>query len=415
MVSRGFRNTWLIFKHEYLKRVRTRSFLITTAMMPFFMAVIVGLPALAGRTARAEVQHVVLVCENPKLAVPVQESIYRATKGTYQVTIDSAASNAERARLLGELNANHIDGYIWMDSASIASGDVTYARRNVGDLMGQQTVRAAISSALSHQRLAEKGVSTADSDRMLKGIDLDAVMVGGGKERRDRSLAALLTVFLIVLVLFVTLLSYGVMVMRSVMEEKTSRVMEILLCSATAEELMGGKILGVGAVGLTQVVAWAAMGFLLASPQVPGGVSLHIPSSFIAYFLLFYLLGYVLYSAMFAAVGAAFNSTDEAQQWTFVIISPLIVAATLMTPVAVSPNSGMAVVASMIPFCAPVLMYLRIVAERPPAWQILLCVLLLIITTIGALRVAARVYRVRILMYGKRPTLRELLRWLRYA
>jgi ABC-2 type transport system permease protein len=415
MVSRGFRNTWIIFKHEYLKRVRTRSFLITTSMMPFFMAVIVGLPALAGRTARAQIQHVVLVCADPKLAGPIQESISRATKGTYQVKIVGDASAAQRERLLGDLNANRIDGYIWMDSDALASGDVTYARRNVGDLMGQQTVRAAISEALSHQRLAEKGVSLADSDRMLKGIDLDAVMVGGGKERQDRSLAALLTVFLIVLVLFVTLLSYGVMVMRSVMEEKASRVMEILLCSATAEELMGGKILGVGAVGLTQVIAWAAMGFLIASPKVPGGASLHIPSSFIAYFLLFYLLGYVLYSAMFAAVGAAFNSTDEAQQWTFVIISPLIVAATLMTPVAVSPNSGMAVVASMIPFCAPVLMYLRIVAERPPAWQILLCVLLLIITTIGALRVGARVYRVGILMYGKRPTLREMLKWLRYA
>ena len=154
---------------------------------------------------------------------------------------------------------------------------------------------------------------------------------------------------------------------------------KILLCSATPDELMSGKILGVGAVGLLQVVTWATIALAFAAPRSRVPMAGHvIPLSLMIYFGIFYLLGYLLYSAMFAAVGAAFNSTDEAQQWTFAIISPLIFACTLITPVAAAPNSSLAVITSLVPFCSPVLMYMRLAVESPPKWQIALCFAILV-------------------------------------
>jgi ABC-2 type transport system permease protein len=239
---------------------------------------------------------------------------------------------------------------------------------------------------------------------------------GGGSGDVSRDATAIVTVLLLATGLFITLLSYGVMIMRSVLDEKASRVIEVLLCSATPDELMSGKILGVGAVGLAQVVIWGTIGLAFAAPRGRVPMAGHvIPLSLMIYFAIFYLLGYLLYSALFAAVGAAFNSTDEAQQWSFALISPLIFACTLITPVAAAPNSTLAVITSLIPFCSPVLMYMRLAVESPPIWQIALCFTILVATIYVVQRIATQIYRVGILMYGKRPTLREMARWLSYA
>ena len=408
----ALRNAWIIFKHEYIQRVRTRSFILTTLLLPAFMGLIVAIPAASTMRETTRPRHLVLACSDTDLATLIRNTVESNTKGVYHVAVDPEVNAAERARLLKQLSAGRIDGYIWMDSDAIAHGKVIYARRDGSDFLGQQLVRGAISAALTRQRLAQHGIAPAEAESMLQGVQLDAVGVGTGKEKQGPGLGAIVAVIVLVMVLFVTLLSYGVMVMRSVLDEKTSRVMEILLCSASAEELMTGKIAGVGAVGLTQVIIWGALGFALGGPHISG---IRLAPSAVLYFAAFYVLGYLLYSAMFAAVGAAFNSTDEAQQWNFIIISPLILASTLMSPIASAPSSTLAIVFSMIPFCAPVLMYLRIVLAPPPLWQIALCIALLLATTWIALEISARVYRVGILMYGKRPSVREIMKWLRYA
>ncbi len=250
---------------------------------------------------------------------------------------------------------------------------------------------------------------------MLQGAEVELTLTGANGDRVSRDAAAIVTVLLLATMLFITLLSYGVMIMRSVLDEKASRVIEVLLCSATPDELMSGKILGVGAVGMLQVTVWGVMAIAMAKPPSHAPGAHVVPLPLMIYFGIFYLLGYLLYSAMFAAVGAAFNSSDEAQHWTFVIISPLIFACTLITPVAAAPNSTLAVITSLVPFCSPVLMYMRLAVERPPAWQIGLCFALLIAAIYVVQKIATQIYRVGILMYGKRPGIREMFRWLSYA
>jgi ABC-2 type transport system permease protein len=413
----GLRNTWIIAKHECFKRIRTRSFLMTTFLMPGFLAFLIGVPAVLGARANHENQRIVLACPSDDLAQLIRERLRSNSTNAYQVTIDNDVSDAERKRLEGDLDANRLDGIIWIDADSIKQGRAIYERRSAGDFMWQQLIRNSISGGFNRMRMAQNGLSNVQINDMLRGAEVE-MRVGrsakAGEERRDA--AALITVLLLATVLFITLLSYGVMIMRSVLEEKASRVIEVLLCSATPDELMAGKVLGVGAVGLLQVVAWGTMGLAAAAPRSRLPMAGHVvPLSLMIYFGVFYLLGYLLYSAMFAAVGAAFNSTDEAQHWNFVIISPLICACTLITPVAAAPNSTLAVVASLIPFCSPVLMYMRLAVESPPAWQIALCFTILVATIYVVQKIATRIYRIGILMYGKRPTVREMFKWLSYA
>jgi ABC-2 type transport system permease protein len=417
MSSGTLRNTWIICKHECFKRVRTRSFLITTFLMPLFLAAVVGIPALLGARANRDNERIVLVCPQQDLAQNIRERLVSNTKGAYHVTIDTDVSEAEHQRLLSDVDSNRLDGIIWMDAESIKEGRAVYERRTGRDFMWQQLVRNSVSGGFNRMRMAENGLTPDQIKDMLRGAELQMVFSGAARDDHGRSAAAIITVLLLATALFVTLLSYGVMIMRSVLDEKASRVIEVLLCSATPDELMSGKILGVGAVGLLQVAVWGVMGIAIAAPQsstpVPG---VHVvPLPLMIYFGIFYLLGYLLYSAMFAAVGAAFNSTDEAQHWSFVIISPLIFACTLITPVAASPHSTLAVITSLVPFCSPVLMYMRLAVETPPGWQIVLCFALLIAAIYVVQRIATQIYRVGILMYGKRPTLREMGKWLRYA
>ena len=416
MSRTALRNTWIICKHECFKRIRTRSFLITTFLMPGFLAFVIGIPAVLGARANRDNQRIVLACARPDLAELIRERLISNTTGTYHVTIDPDVSDTEHRRLESDLEANRVDGIIWINADSIKRGHAVYERRSARDFMWQQLVRNSINGGFNRMRMADNGLTPDQINDTLRGAEVEMRFSGAKAGEASRDTAAIITVLLLATVLFITLLSYGVMIMRSVLEEKASRVIEVLLCSATPDELMSGKILGVGAVGLLQVVTWGAMGLAFAAPRGTTPLAGHVvPLSLMIYFAIFYLLGYLLYSAMFAAVGATFNSTDEAQHWNFVIISPLICACTLITPVAAAPNSTLAVVTSLIPFCSPVLMYMRLAVENPPTWQIVLSFAILVVTIYIVQRIATRIYRIGILMYGKRPSVREMFKWLSYA
>jgi ABC-2 type transport system permease protein len=180
---------------------------------------------------------------------------------------------------------------------------------------------------------------------------------------------------------------------------------------------MAGKVLGVGAVGLSQLMIWGVAAGLLGTPGIvaAAGMGLQIPLRVLLWLPVFFLLGFALYSASYAALGASVNTEQEAQQFQLIVMLPLILAITMMYAVIRQPNSGLAIALSLFPFTAPVLMYLRMVVSQPPAWQLALSLGLMLATVYGVVVLCARIYRVGILMYGKRPTLPEILRWLRYA
>jgi ABC-2 type transport system permease protein len=195
--------------------------------------------------------------------------------------------------------------------------------------------------------------------------------------------------------------------------------MEVVLSSATAKELMAGKILGVGAVGLTQIAVWVVLGLgattpgLLAARNQLSEISLS-PVALPAFAVCF-VLGFLLYSALYAALGAMVNSEHEAQQWQFLVVMPIVIPIVMMTYVIRQPNAPLSMWMSLVPFFAPILMYIRVVVQTPPLWQIGVCLAVLLLTLWGVVALCSRIYRVGILMYGKKPTLPEIVKWVRYA
>jgi ABC-2 type transport system permease protein len=220
--------------------------------------------------------------------------------------------------------------------------------------------------------------------------------------------------YVLFFLMYMVVLLYGMNVARSIIEEKTSRVFEVLLATITPDELLAGKILGVGAVGLTQVGIWMiAAGLLAARAGAMSGISLSVAQ--VVFFIVYFALGYALYSSVAAALGAMTNSEQELQQLNMFMMMPLFLCMGMLVPIVTNPNSMLSRIVSEIPFCAPLLMELRISISMPQPWEIALSIGLILVTIYAVLWISSRIYRVGILMYGKKPNLPEILRWLKYS
>lgn len=413
------RNIVLIIRREYLQRVRTKAFIFSTLLIPAMMLGFSVLPSVFMNMSLKGEHRVAVASDDPQLTQMFQQQLTRESKGTgttYKITIDPEADGKARDRLNAETTNKKIDGYLWLTKEAIASGAIEYHTRAMGDFIETAQIQAAANRALTQQRLMARGVQESEIDSLLKKIEVNAVSVQKGKSSGD---ALFFTVFILVMILYMTVALHGLAVMRSIVEEKASRVMEVMLSIVTPKELMAGKIIGVGAVGLTQIAVWGMIAAIFSGPVLAAASrsigKVHFSPVLLIAFPVAFILGFLLYSALSAALGAMVNSDEEAQQLQMFVMLPLIAALMLMFYVVRAPSSGIAVALSLIPFFSPLLMYTRIVAEQPPLWQLLLCVGLMLATIYAVLSLCARVYRVGILMYGKRPTLPEIMKWIKYA
>ncbi|MDO8431224.1 MAG: ABC transporter permease [Candidatus Binatus sp.] len=423
MSELSLRNIFIVARREYLERVRTRSFLASTFATPVLLSILLLLPALITSSAKRNLAsqesapiRLVFASDNPAVAELARSQLIREGGAHYDISIDASLTPEERDDLASRLDSARIDGYVWLKDGAGANPQVVFTTHRAGDAVLHQKLGSALTYAYSAERMLKHGLSVNDTATMLQRVDLRVVK--GGHSSAYNELRGMMAVMLLVFVMFFSLLSYGVVVMRSVLEEKASRITEVLLCSTTAGELMAGKIIGTGGVGMTQVAVWLSIAAAGASrsPYLRAAIGeLQMRGPLMIYFVIFYILGFLLYASIFAGVGAAFNSVDEAQQWNFVILLPLIAASALILPIATSPDSIMSVAVSIFPFCAPVLMFERIAVHNPPAWQIALSLVLMLATIAASFYVCGRIYRIGILMYGKRPSLRELARWYRHA
>ena len=423
-------NAWLVIQREYIERIRSKAFIIMTLLMPVFMASTILIPALLSNMKSGVTRRIVLVANNAEIAEAIKQQLIAPPSKTdassakkseaprFAVDISTDASDVERDKLRREVSDGKIDGFLWLTDNDIASRRVVFSAKDVTDFGESIELRNAVQSAVVKRQLGQKGMSDAEVESVLRPIDLDSIRIEKGKEGAS-GIAVFLVSFTMVMLLYVNVLVYGFAVMRSIIEEKSSRIMEVLLSSVTAKQLLAGKIIGVGAVGLTQVAIWLAIvgAFSLIGLSSAGSVlaNVHIPAIGVVAFGVYFILGYFLYSTMYAALGSMVNSDQEAQQVQWPAMLPIIFSIVLATPVLQHPNSQLAFWTSLFPLFTPILMFVRIMAETPPMWQILLSIVLMLLTTWGLLGLSSRIYRVGILMYGKRPTLPELRKWLRYA
>ncbi|MGC2211494.1 MAG: ABC transporter permease [Candidatus Korobacteraceae bacterium] len=433
------RNLMLIIGREYLVRVRTRAFLLFTVLMPLFIGGVVILPSKLLSRAPS-VRHVAVVAVDPALGNAVRADLTAARfsgeeigtepaesgktpRPQFEVSLQGAPSNELRQQLTAQLRQGRLDGVVWIDADAATSRKAVYYSRSANDFVATSLVSRALRMALGERQLGAHGFTPDQIKTLFSRITVDAVRVDKQGASASNGLGALLLPFVLMFAIYMTVLIYGIYVMRSVIEEKSSRVLEVLLGSVSPMQLMAGKIIGVGAVGLTQIVIWSASGVLLGS----GGYAMlhgllgstmndaHIAPAVLILFPVFFVLGYATYATLYAAIGAMVNSDEEAAQLQFPVTLPLLFCIALAASIISDPNTPLAFWLSMFPLTSPIIMFVRVSVSMPPTWQIVLSIALSLATLYGLVWVSARIYRVGILMYGKRPSLSEILKWLHYA
>ncbi len=415
-------NVWLIAKREYMERVKTKAFIISTMMIPLLMGGGLLLSVkLAGKAKSSS--RIAIVTQDTQLGLDLQKDLESGKDANMTVEVISPPEKDTRRALLHDIDTDVIDGFLWIDppASPNAQPKMVYSTASAADISTTTALNAAMRRVLTRERLLHQGMVADEVNAMMEPVQIDSVSVKNGVSKASDSMASFWGVYALFFLMYFAVMLYGMNVARSIIEEKTSRVFEVLLATIRPQEMMAGKLLGVGSVGLTQLGIWvAALVVLTSTPlaatafgQTSGNFSLSAVQ--IIFFLIFFVLGFMFYSAIAAALGSMTNSEQELQQLNLFIAMPMALCTFMLWPVIANPNSAFSVTVSLIPFFTPLIMFLRISLKMPPAWQIVLSLFIMVFSIYVLTWISARIYRVGILMYGKRPTLPEILRWLKYS
>jgi ABC-2 type transport system permease protein len=408
-------SVWLIARREYLERVRTKAFIISTVLIPLLLGGGFALSVMKASKAKSAA-HIAIVSTDHQLGLDLQDELQSGRRT--QMTVDvMGVGPTTRKTLDSELASGDLNAYLWITPASSVNGKPTFSFSpgSKADMVTQEAIEGALRTVLIREQLNHRGMVAHDVDALLQPITLDTSQEG----KHASGLGAYIGVVVMFLLMYMVVMLYGMNVARSIIEEKTSRVFEVLLATITPEQMLAGKILGVGAVGLTQILIWLTTAVILTSSSLASslasGTKISLTLMQVVFFILYFIFGYLLYSSIAAALGAMVNAEQELQQLNMFLVMPLAACMFALTPVVTNPDSTFARVMSLIPFCSPLIMYLRISMGHPKTWEIALSFVLMSVTIYAILWVASRIYRVGVLMYGKRPNLPEILRWLKYS
>lgn len=445
---------WAVIRREYLERVRNKWFIFVTIFGPVFFGAITFLPAaMSVRSMRnARVSDVrVLDATGTGVGERVADRIRAinapapgdttaaarrapATQVTVE-TLEMAALAAREEALVADVAAERLTGFLVLDTGTVRTGDARYLGRNASSVGEGNQLEAALRRALISFRLEQIGVDGSIADTVSRfRVDLATERITD-KGRAGSGFAGAIFGFILSFTLYMAIILYGQAILRGVLEEKTTRVAEVIVASVKPDVLLAGKVLGVGAVGLTQFFIWIAGGAFFWSQRMSlmssmgadpaalaaaqsGAASFTFPTitpfTMVA-LVLFFVLGYTFYASLFAAVGAMVGSQEEANQAVQPVMMLLVSGIIFVQPVMLNPTSGLARTMSLLPFSAPIIMPLRMTAAPVPALEVLGSLGGLVLACLAAIWLSARIYRVGLLMYGKRPSLRELGRWIRQS
>ncbi|HKB67292.1 MAG TPA: ABC transporter permease [Pyrinomonadaceae bacterium] len=441
-----------IVKREYIQRVRSKMFVLITVLGPLVISFFGIAPALIFSIQAGGPLKIAVVDQTGKLYRHFYDSVTEESRPKYPQTGNANLLNrdtSQRFQELGEQRKNsfeleeidpdgrplsdikheldvrvlakNLDGYLILPANLLESGKPEYFGRNTGDVLTTKFLTEALSRAVRQQRLADANIDVKIVQQLSEPVQLAATKVSASGGVADGGEGFAL-VFGAGFIMYLTILMYGQMILGAVIAEKETRISEILFSSVRPFTLMMGKLVGVSLVALTQLAIWglaflafAAFGVRLLASR---GVALHVPNvpaiNFV-YFGLFFLLGYFIYSTIYALIGSMVTTAQEGGQLSMPVVLLPLIGFYLFLPVSRSPDSSLAFWVSMFPFFSPMTMLTRIVTQTPPLWQIALS-LAIGFGTVGLLTwLAARIYRVGMLMAGKKATIREVMRWVRQA
>lgn len=451
MDKASLRKLGVVFRREYLERVRSKWFLVGTLLGPVFFAMITVVPILISSKTKAstDLANVVIIDATgsgmgDRVAGALAQR-FPLSPAPEVKSVDAASVAREEDRAVIAVRDKERRGYLVLDSSTVAGNSVRYAGRNASSLGDVEQISSIVRQQVLAQRLQSEGI---DSKRVaaLTGVRLQVVTekIGDNGREKGSGIGNVIFGYVVALLLYMMIVLYGQTILRGVMEEKTTRVAEVVVSSVSTDILLAGKVIGVGLVAITQVLAWVALSVTLAvygAPLLeqklgagamaagaaggrPGAAA--VPSAFAdalpslsmgtaLALLLFFVLGFIFYASLFAAVGSMVNSQEDVQQASMPVMLLLVSSVIFMTPIMTNPGSGLARTMSLLPFSAPILMPLRMTLIPVPWYEVAGSIAGVAVACLAAIWVSARIYRVGLLMYGKRPTFGELARWVRHA
>ncbi|TVP74515.1 MAG: ABC transporter permease [Gemmatimonadales bacterium] len=412
------RTVMVLCAREYTQRVRTKGFVIGTVAGPLLILALILIPGFfSARSAMAE-RELLLVDRSGELAEAVSP---RVREAGFSVSQPPAGEEDEAIR---KALAGEGPGVLELDGATLDRGHARFHGADPPSTLRRLALRQAVTQSALERRLDE-GMDDGFT-ALVRGGELEVIRPEAVEDDDGlREAAGMVTGFVGAFFLYFVLLVYGSMVLRSVLEEKSGRIAEVILSAVRPWQLMLAKIVGVGAVGLTQLVVWVGSGALLLALGVPAmlpfmgdadlsGLAEFLPSAWVvAYFFLSFLLGYFIFSSLYAAVGAMCSTEEEAQQLQFPVLMLVIVPVVFLFPILESPDATWARGLSLFPFFSPILMFGRVALGGVPLWESVGALVLMALTVGATAWVAGRIYRTGILMQGKRPTVPEIWRWVR--
>lgn len=407
-------NLLLVISREYTTRVKKKGFIITTLLMPIFFAALMILPSLIAEM-NSGTSQITVIDQTGQLMRPLVESGLNPVFA--EEPVDSALANQDYQTIL-------VIGKDAIDNPS----DITLYNREAESMETTMLLQETLKSAIEDIRLSNLGqenvkqiLAEVEADVNIKTLSLN----DDGDTESSNAIVSFMIGLVMSFVLYMFILMYGQMVMTSIIEEKNNRVLEILVTSVKPTQLMMGKLIGVGMVALTQVLIWFAVVAALVQWVLPavttadtlgmiGQIGLLSEIIRIFGFLVIFLIGgFLMYASFFAAIGASVDNVQDASQLTTFAVIPIIVALMFSVSIGQNPNSELATILSIIPFTSPMVMMARIPAGVP-AWEIVTSILVLFATIYLIIWLSAKIYRIGIFMYGKKPTIKELIKWARY-
>lgn len=403
---------WKILKWEFMNRVKTKLFLITTFVLPFFMAAGMYLPTILMDMEPENITEVGLVYNDQlsglvnRFQVQIRDT-YSLKNGNPQFVFSRFDGEQEA---LDSVVSKSIDGYLFIPDLLLDTAKVNYYSLSLSNIKIFSNLRRTLNQVVVEQRMLDQDIDISLVGRLSRRIEFETYELDeAGEASEGDAMSSFLIPYMFLMILFMTVFMSGQLLLRSVMEERTSRTIEILLSSVTPDELMRGKILGLGALGLIQMIFYLLVG-LSATYYKEWAV---IELAQIPIFLIYFITGYLFYAAIFAAMGTFFTSEQEAQQSSGIIslvaIMPVLFASYFIT----NPGSAFTIGSSYIPPLTPFMMIIRVGTGTVDYPEILYTTILMLISCWALLKLSGKIFRTAVLLYGKKVTLKEVIKWIR--
>jgi ABC-2 type transport system permease protein len=434
-----------VIRREYVQGVRNKGFVISTLLAPAVMALFFVVPALLVTLRTGGATRLAILDLTGRLQAPLAEALARGGDGeedeprkpprgmrdekfeaqfaVEQVDVGGRGPEEVREELRRRVLANELEAFLVLPPEVLEGGAAQLYARNAGDVFTRNVLEKRLARVVADERLRTAGMDGERVRELTRPVAVEQARVTAAGEQRQEGAGGFILPFLVGAFIVVSIMMYGQAVLSAVVEEKTTRIVEVLFSSLRAFPLLLGKLVGVSLVGFTQFAIWAVMLLILgvyggAAFALGGGGPFELPRVPVVALLLapfFFTLGFYIFATFYAVVGSVVTSEKEATQIVMPVSFLPALAIYLAFPIIRNPNSAFSFWVSMVPFFSPITMLVRIVTETPPWWQIALSLLIGAATVVGMVWLAARIYRTGMLMYGKRATLPEIWRWARRA